>query len=231
MIKNTAGQKLVVFAYDTTNQVPKLSDASNITAKISKNGASYVATNDVNPTELELGRYAFDLTQAETDCERLHVIPHSVTAGVVVVCEEACFTTEVRNPTVTVISPSAALNNQFSKTTDRNPNPLDCPRLAQKTFSISIFQLSSDGLKVAVTMTGRTLRVVFELPTGTDLVVIEDAGITKVGNTITFTNPVSASTPATGQRQMTGCWSCREVSTNFPWAFGSWQVFDVAIKD
>jgi hypothetical protein len=130
-----------------------------------------------------------------------------------------------------VISPSAALQNQYSKTTDRNPNPLDCPRLAQKTFSISIFQLSSEGLKVPVTMTGRTLRVVFELPTGTDLVVIEDSGITKVGNTITFTNPVSASTPATGQRQMTGSWSCREVSTDFPWAWGSWQVFDVAIKD
>lgn len=105
MIKNTAGQKLVVFAYDTLNQAVMTGDAANITAKISKDGAAYVATNDVNPTEIERGRYAFDLTQAETNCDRWHVVPHSVTAGVVVVCEETCFTTEVRpsNSDITAI--------------------------------------------------------------------------------------------------------------------------------
>ena len=87
------------------------------------------------------------------------------------------------------------------------------------------------GEKLPVTMTGRTLRIVFELPSGSDLIVIEDAGITKVDNAFSFTNPVAASTPPSGQRQMTGNWSCREVSTNYPWAWGSWQVFDVAIKD
>lgn len=95
MLKNTAGQKVVVLAWDTLAQAAKTGDAANITAKISKDGGSYTALSDTNPTELERGRYAFDLTQEETNCDRWHLIPHSSTADVFVTCEEACFDTTI----------------------------------------------------------------------------------------------------------------------------------------
>jgi hypothetical protein len=206
-------------------------EIETFSCSISKDGSGLASTVNT-PVEIEgdSGICYLDLTASEMNADAVCV---KVSAAGTIDMLFVLFPAEASDFTLqqAVISPSAALNNQFSKTTDRNPNPLDCPRLAQKTFSVSIFQLSSTGEKVPVTMTGRTLQVVFELPTGADLIVIENGDILKVDNTVTFTNPVAASTPATGQRQMTGNWSCREVSTNFPWAFGSWQVFDVAIKD
>lgn len=130
-----------------------------------------------------------------------------------------------------VISPAAFLHNQDFETTPYNPNPLSCPLYAQKTFSISIYSLNASGEKVPVDMEGKTLRVAFENANGTDLSVLENAAINKVENTITFTNPATASTPPNNAKRMTGKWSCREVSTNFPWAYGSWEVFEVAFKD
>jgi hypothetical protein len=95
VLKNTAGQKVVVFAWDTANQTPKTGDAANITAKLSKDGGTYTALSDTNPTELERGRYAFDLTQEETNCDRWHLIPYSATSDVIVTCEECCFDTTI----------------------------------------------------------------------------------------------------------------------------------------
>lgn len=89
MFKNVAGQRWVVFAFEdgggTTPGAPKTGDAANITAKIAKDGAAAGATNDVNPTELEDGYYAFDLTQAETNADDLLLLPESATANIVVV--------------------------------------------------------------------------------------------------------------------------------------------------
>jgi hypothetical protein len=130
-----------------------------------------------------------------------------------------------------VISPSAALQNQYYKTTDRNPNPLDCPLYAQKTFSISFYSLDNAGEKVPVDMESKTLRVTFESSSGADLAVLENAAIAKSGNSITFTNPAAASTPPNSAKKMMGKWSCRETSNNFVWGYGTWEVFDVAFKD
>jgi hypothetical protein len=86
MLKNTASQKVAVFAYDTVNEIPKTGDAANITAFISKNGAAPAQSNDVHPTELDAvnmpGIYQFDLTQAETNCDSFVLYAKSSTEGV-----------------------------------------------------------------------------------------------------------------------------------------------------
>lgn len=103
MIKNTAGQKWVVVAIDLLERIPMLGDAANLSATISKDGGNYVALDDTNPVELGEGRYVFDLTQAETNCDRFHIYPVSSTASVVVGNEEGNYTTEVR-PSNTAIA-------------------------------------------------------------------------------------------------------------------------------
>lgn len=85
--KNTASQKLVVFAYTTgqTPYAPATDDAENISASISKDGAAGVPTNDVAPTEIDAdnlpGFYAFDLTQAETNADVISVYAVSSTTA------------------------------------------------------------------------------------------------------------------------------------------------------
>lgn len=74
MYKNTASQKLIVSVKDADGDLVS-GDGSNITAIISKDGASTNATNDVNPTEIgTTGFYAFDLTQAETNADLILLI-------------------------------------------------------------------------------------------------------------------------------------------------------------
>ena len=85
MQKNTASQKMIIFAFDRTDNTPVTGDAANITANLRKDNGSAVATNDVNPTETEDGFYAFDLTQAETNADVIQGFPASVTADVQVI--------------------------------------------------------------------------------------------------------------------------------------------------
>ena len=85
MFKNVASQKWVVFAFNTTDGTPQSSDEGQITAKIAKDGAAAAATNDVNPTEIEDGYYAFDLTQAETNADTIHLLPESASSNIQVI--------------------------------------------------------------------------------------------------------------------------------------------------
>ncbi len=86
MQKNTASQRLYIYAHDTAADAPKTGDAANLTARISKDGAAAAATNDTNPTELDAthqpGVYFFDLTQAETNANEIVVCAKSSTADV-----------------------------------------------------------------------------------------------------------------------------------------------------
>jgi len=86
MYKNTASQKVPVFAWDAAANAPKTGDAANITARISKDGAAVAQSNDVAPTELDAthakGIYLFDLTQAETNCDLFVLSPVSSTDNV-----------------------------------------------------------------------------------------------------------------------------------------------------
>lgn len=85
MQKNVTSQKMIVFAFDRTDNTPVTGDSANITANLRKDNGSAVATNDTNPTETEDGFYAFDLTQAETNADVLQGFPASTTADVQVI--------------------------------------------------------------------------------------------------------------------------------------------------
>lgn len=84
--KNTASQKIAVYAYDTSADGPKTGDAANITAQISKDGGATAATNDVNPTELDAtdapGIYIFDMLQAESNADLIVLSAVSSTSDI-----------------------------------------------------------------------------------------------------------------------------------------------------
>lgn len=93
MLKNTANQKWIVFAFDSTTGLGKTGDAANITANLRKDYGSANALADTNPTELEDGYYAFDLSQAETNADHLLLCPASSTENIVVIaCPAVIFT-------------------------------------------------------------------------------------------------------------------------------------------
>ena len=75
MLKNTSGQKWIVFAFDRTDNTPKTGDAANITANLRGDGGSADAVDDTNPAELEDGFYIFDITQAETNYDYILICP------------------------------------------------------------------------------------------------------------------------------------------------------------
>lgn len=85
MKKNTANQKLFVYAFDAYGD-PVTGEADNITAQISLDAGESTATDDTNPTELDdedhPGVYYFDLTQAETNADQICVTPVCSTSGV-----------------------------------------------------------------------------------------------------------------------------------------------------
>jgi hypothetical protein len=86
MYKNTASQKVAIYAYNSTTGAPVTGDAANITGLISKDGAVAAATNDVNPapgpTTAQAGVYYFDLAQAETNADLVVLSAVSATSGV-----------------------------------------------------------------------------------------------------------------------------------------------------
>jgi hypothetical protein len=90
MLKNTAGQKLYVLAYDATTGLPKVGDAANLSARVAKDHAAAAALADTAATELDAtnqkGWYVFDLAQAETNADHLRFAAQSVTANIVCLC-------------------------------------------------------------------------------------------------------------------------------------------------
>lgn len=89
MLKNVAGQKAYLYAYDASTGLPKTGDSANITLALSKDGGATAALGTVAPAELssalQPGWYAATLTQAETNADQLLVAGKSSTANVVVV--------------------------------------------------------------------------------------------------------------------------------------------------
>ncbi len=89
MFKNTASQKLAIFAFDATTGLPKTGDAANITAYVSKDWGSVTVLGDTSATEMDAtnakGMYLFDLTQAETNADTLIFTAKSSTANIALV--------------------------------------------------------------------------------------------------------------------------------------------------
>lgn len=89
LFKNTASQKLELYVYDSTTGLPKTGDAGNLTAYVNIDNAGVNALGDTSATEIDStnakGFYLFDLTQGETNGDKLHFTGKSTTANMVVV--------------------------------------------------------------------------------------------------------------------------------------------------
>lgn len=85
-LKNIAGQKFAIYAYDKSADAPKTGDSGKITGSISKDAGARSALTDTNPTELDAtyfpGVYTFDATQAESNADMIIVQALSDTSGV-----------------------------------------------------------------------------------------------------------------------------------------------------
>ncbi len=108
MFKNTASQKLTVFAFDSTTNAPKTGDASNITAYVSKDDGTLTVLADTTATEVDStngkGYYLFDLAQAETNADKLLFSAKSSTSNIVVIGVPAVVYTLPANFTATAIT-------------------------------------------------------------------------------------------------------------------------------
>jgi len=85
MFKNQTGQKWTVLAFNRTTGEHKTGDAAQITAKVSIDNGTPAAVADTNPDEVEDGFYRFDLSQAETNGDKLELFAESSTANVNVI--------------------------------------------------------------------------------------------------------------------------------------------------
>src|SRR5690349_9414474 len=89
MFKNSSGQKVIVYAFDTTSNTAKTGDAANITAYVSKDFGSVTQLTDTSATEMDStnakGYYLFDITQTETNADVILVSGKSTTANIAVI--------------------------------------------------------------------------------------------------------------------------------------------------
>ena len=110
MFKNVASQKLIVFAFDSTTNLPKTGDAANITAYVGKDFGSATVLGDTSASEIDStnakGYYLFDLTQTETNANVLHFTAKSSTSNIVVIGVPAVVYTVPANFTATSIDSS-----------------------------------------------------------------------------------------------------------------------------
>lgn len=110
MFKNTASQKVIVYAFDSTTNQPKTGDAANLTAYVSKDYAAVTVLGDTSATEMDAtnakGYYLFDLTQAETNADTLLFSGKSATSNIVVLAMPATVFTVPANFTKLVIDAS-----------------------------------------------------------------------------------------------------------------------------
>lgn len=122
MQKNIAGQKWIVFAFDRTDNTPKMGDATNITANLRLDGGAANAVDDVNPTELEGGFYVFDITQAETNANMIVIAPQSSTADIQVIGVPGVYDTTPPNFVVMGIESDGDLTRCNNNTDMRGTN-------------------------------------------------------------------------------------------------------------
>lgn len=114
MLKNTASQKVTVFAFDSTTNTPKTGDAANISAYISKDDGAVTQLTDTSATELDStnakGYYQFDISQTETNADKIILTAKSSTSNIVVVGAPAVIYTLPPNFTTTSIDASGRVD-------------------------------------------------------------------------------------------------------------------------
>jgi hypothetical protein len=106
MFKNVSLQKLTVFAWDVTTNLPK-TGLTDIVVYIQQDGGTTTALTDVTATEQSSshakGYYDFDITQAETNANKIVVTAESPTANVQVIGAPAVIFTRAANSSTLLI--------------------------------------------------------------------------------------------------------------------------------
>lgn len=109
MFKNTASQKLTVFCFDSTTNLPKTGDAANLTAYRDLDDGGVTVLTDTTATEKDAtnakGYYIFDLTQAETNGDKILFSCKSSTANIVCIAVPAVVYTL---PATGILAPATA---------------------------------------------------------------------------------------------------------------------------
>jgi len=89
MLKNVAGQKVTLLVIDVSTNTPKDGDSANLTVYVSKDDGPVTVLADLTATELDpvtaKGLYEFELSQAETNADKLVFSGTSSTANVIVI--------------------------------------------------------------------------------------------------------------------------------------------------
>lgn len=134
--KNVAGQKIAVYAYDSTDNSAKTGDAANITAYISQDWTSDAVSDDTNPTEYDAtnfpGMYVFDVIQGETNGDVVALYAVSSTSDILL--DIAIFHTTPPN------FPDTALS---TLTTDQVVTPIATGTAQSGTSSTIVLAASS----------------------------------------------------------------------------------------
>jgi hypothetical protein len=113
MQKNVASQKLIVFAFDSATNLPKTGDSANITAYVAKDFGTVTVLGDTSATEMDAtnakGYYLFDVSQTETNADKLTFTAKSATAGVVCIATPAVIYTRPANASVLSVDSNSLL--------------------------------------------------------------------------------------------------------------------------
>jgi hypothetical protein len=164
MFKNVASQKITLLAIDTAANTPKTGDSANITAYVSKDDGAVTVLTDTSASELDAtnapGLYAFDLTQAETNADKLVFSAKSSTSGIRIVpvtvyTDPASFTSHVAQTADHAANITAILADTNELQTDWvNGGRLDLLLDAVKAKTDSLTFTVSNVLDVNVTYVG-----------------------------------------------------------------------------
>lgn len=114
MFKNVASQKLTVYVWDTTTGLPKTGDAANLTAYRSLDDGAVTVLSDTSATEKDAtnakGFYDFDLTQGESNGDKILFSCKSSTANIACLAYPSVVYTVPPNFTTMVIDSTGRLN-------------------------------------------------------------------------------------------------------------------------
>jgi hypothetical protein len=197
MFRNVSGQKLTVFAWDSTTGLPKTGDAANLTAYVSKDDGTVTALTDTSATEqsstLAPGYYVFDLAQSETNADKLMFSAVSSTDDVVVLAVPSVVYTVPANFTKQVIDSAGLVDATAVKV---GPSGSGTAQTAKDLGALEVTNINT----LAGHDPGETIMGATDLGTGSGLTSLATAAAlaTLQGNMTTLLDRLIALAVTTG---------------------------------
>lgn len=138
MFKNVASQTIDVFAFDYSTGAPKTGDAANISVYLSKNDGTLTQLTDTSATEVSStnapGWYRFDVSQTESNADKLLFTGKSSTSNVTVVCGPARYTRPSGFGDLTIANNATAANvTRWNGTAVASPDTAGYPKVTIKS--------------------------------------------------------------------------------------------------